>query len=54
MNRAMALTTKHDEVRFAIRSRVASPNDVMDLELISPAALLALPPVPFKDSDAKL
>jgi hypothetical protein len=50
----MTLATKHDEILLAIRSRLASANDVMDLELISPAALLALPAIPLKNLEAEL
>jgi len=38
-----------DEVLFAICSRLAPANNVMDLELVSSATLLALPFIPFQD-----
>ena len=54
MNRAMALATKHDKILLSICSQVASANDVMDLELIAPAAVLALPAIPLKNLEAEL
>jgi hypothetical protein len=38
-----------DEVRFPIGSRLAPPNNVMDLELVSSATVLALPSIPLQD-----
>jgi hypothetical protein len=45
----MAATADHGEVLFAIRSRLAPANKVMDLEFISPATALAFPAIPLQD-----
>jgi hypothetical protein len=50
----MTPAAEHDEIFFAVRPRVASPDDVMDVELVSPPAVLALPAVPLQDFHLKL
>jgi hypothetical protein len=38
-----------DEVLFAICSRLAPPNYVMNLQLVCSATVLTLPSIPFQD-----
>lgn len=45
----MTPAAEHDEIFFAVRPQLASPNYVMDLELIAPAAVLTFPTVPLED-----
>jgi hypothetical protein len=40
---------ENDQVLFAIATRLAPPDHVMDLELIAPAAALASPAIPLED-----
>lgn len=46
VERAVAAAALNDEVFFAVRPQLASPDKVVDLELIAPAATLAFPVVP--------
>jgi hypothetical protein len=50
----MTPAAEHDEIFFAVRPQPASPNYVMDLELIAPAAVLAFPAVPLQDIHLQL
>jgi hypothetical protein len=45
----MTPAAEHDEIFSAVRPQLASPNYVMDLELIAQAAVLAFPAVPLQD-----
>lgn len=45
---AMTLTAQRNQVLLAIRSCPAPSDDVMDLELIAPATVLAFPAVPLQ------
>jgi hypothetical protein len=54
MNAAVALATQHHQVLLSICSRLTSVHDVVDLELIAPAAMLAFPAIPLQDFDLQL
>jgi hypothetical protein len=54
MNGPMTVATEDYEVLFAIRSRLTFPNDVMNLELVAPAAQLTLPAIPLQDFKLQL
>jgi hypothetical protein len=54
MNAAVALAAQHHQVLLSIGSRLTSVHDVVDLELIAPAATLAFPAVPLQDFDLQL
>jgi hypothetical protein len=45
----MTTAAEHDEIFFPVRPQLASPNYVMDLELIAPATALALPAIPLQN-----
>ena len=45
----MTPAAEQDEIFFAVRPQLASPNHVVDLELIAPATVLAFPAVPLQD-----
>jgi hypothetical protein len=45
----MAIAAQHDQVLFAIWSRLTPPDQVVNLELITPAAALAFPPISLQD-----
>jgi hypothetical protein len=45
----MTPAAEHDEIFFAVRPQLASPNYVVDLQLLAPAAVLAFPAVPLQD-----
>jgi hypothetical protein len=45
----MTPAAQHDEVFFAVRPQLASPNYGMDLELIAPAAVLAFLTIPLQN-----
>jgi hypothetical protein len=49
VERAVTAAAQNDEVLFAVRPQLASPNHVVDLELIAPAALLTLPAIPLQE-----
>lgn len=49
MRQPMAVTTQHDQILLAIGSGLASSDDVVDLELLTPAAALAFPPISLQD-----
>jgi hypothetical protein len=49
MDGAVTAAAEHDEIFFAVRPQLASPNYVMDLELITPATVLAFPAIPLQD-----
>jgi len=50
----MTPAAEHDEIFFPVRPQLASPNYVMDLELIAPATVLAFPAVPLQDFHLQL
>jgi hypothetical protein len=50
----MTPAAEHDEIFFAVRPQLASPNYVMDLELIAPATVLAFPAIPLQDFQLQL
>ena len=50
----MTPAAEHDEIFFAVRPQLASPNYVVDLELIAPAAVLAFPAIPLEDFHLQL
>jgi hypothetical protein len=50
----MTPAAEHDEVPFAVRPQLASPNYVMDLELIAPATVLVFPAIPHQDFQLEL
>jgi hypothetical protein len=50
----MTPAAEHDEIFFAVRPQPASPNYVMDLESIAPAAVLAFPTVPLENFQLEL
>src|SRR5450756_1521137 len=52
--RAMTPATQDDEIFFTIRSRLAPPNLVMDLQLISSATPLAFPAIPLENFHLQL
>ena len=54
VERGVTTAAQNDEVLFAVRPQLASPNYVMDLELIAPAAVLAFPAIPLQDFQLKL
>jgi hypothetical protein len=45
MEGVMTPAAAHDEIFFAVRPQLASPNHVVDLELIAPATVLGEGPV---------
>ena len=45
----MTAAAEHDEIFFAVRPQLASENNVVDLQLIAPAAVLAFPAIPLDD-----
>src|SRR5438067_13078008 len=49
MNRTMTLAAEDNQIVFTICSQLASPNHVVDLELIAPATMLATPAIPPQD-----
>jgi hypothetical protein len=54
VERAVTAVAQDDEVLFANRPQLAPPDKVVDLELIPPAALLALPAITLKNLEAEL
>ena len=54
MKHTMTLAAQDNEIFFAIRSRLAPPDHVMDLESIVPAATLAFPAVPIENFQLEL
>ncbi len=54
MQRTMTAAAKDDEIGLAIASRLAPADDVMDLQLIAPATVLAFPPVAPEDLDFEI
>jgi hypothetical protein len=53
MQGAVTVAAQNDEVLFAICSRLASADHVMELQLIAPAALLTLPAIPLENLQAE-
>jgi hypothetical protein len=54
VERVVTLSAENNQVLLAICSQLASPNYVMDLELIAPATVLAFPAVPLQDFHLQL
>src|SRR5450759_2767262 len=54
MEGAVTTAAQDNEIFFAVRPQLASPNYVMDLELIAPATVLAFPAVPLQDFHLQL
>jgi len=54
VERAVTAAAQDDEVSFAIGSRLAPADHVVDLELIAPAATLAFPAIPLENFQLEL
>jgi hypothetical protein len=50
----MTPAAEHDEIFFAVRPQLASPDHVMDLELIAPATMLAFPAIALQNFHLQL
>jgi hypothetical protein len=54
VNCCVAVGAQSDQIALGVIAQLASPNYVMDLELIAPATVLAFPAIPLQDFHLQL